>query len=87
MRSAKVRQRYWARSMEGWPLFSSIRPNTTHTSLAALEAAGAVDHVITQVGYVPMNAMVRQFSNTRICATVLFRRWPERRPAAPRRRQ
>jgi len=50
MRSAKVRQRYWARSMEGWPLFSSIRPNTAHTSLAALEAAGAVDHVITQVG-------------------------------------
>jgi len=54
MRSAKVRQRYWARSMEGWPLFSSIRPNTAHTSLAALETAGAVDHVITQVGYVPM---------------------------------
>ena len=49
MGSAKVRQRYWARSMEAWSTFSLVRPNATHTSLAQLEAEGCVHHLITQV--------------------------------------
>jgi NAD+-dependent protein deacetylase sirtuin 4 len=44
----EVRARYWARSLLGWPRFSSARPNAAHQALAALEASGHVLGLITQ---------------------------------------
>ncbi|NBD08744.1 NAD-dependent protein deacetylase [Corallococcus silvisoli] len=44
----EVRQRYWARSLLGWPRFTSARPNDAHAALAALEKAGVVPGLITQ---------------------------------------
>ncbi|HEU5398930.1 MAG TPA: NAD-dependent protein deacetylase [Gammaproteobacteria bacterium] len=46
--SETVRKRYWARSLLGWRHFSKARPNIAHQSLARLEAAGNVSHLITQ---------------------------------------
>ncbi len=46
--SHAVRQRYWARSLLGWRHFSRAEPNTTHASLARLETAGRVHHLVTQ---------------------------------------
>ena len=46
--SAAVRQRYWARSMAGWPRFQRARPNPAHRALADLEQAGYVASLITQ---------------------------------------
>jgi NAD-dependent SIR2 family protein deacetylase len=46
--SAEGRARYWARSMLGWPRFSSARPNAGHHALAALEQAGRLTGVVTQ---------------------------------------
>jgi len=43
-----ARQRYWARSMVGWPRFCRAQPNATHRRLAAAEAMGSVMGVITQ---------------------------------------
>lgn len=48
VRSAALRQRYWARSMAGWERFRLAHPNDAHHALARLEAAGIVDGVITQ---------------------------------------
>lgn len=48
MSDAVNRQRYWARSHVGWRRMSRARPNPGHRALAALEAAGVVDAVITQ---------------------------------------
>lgn len=45
---ADVRRRYWARSLIGWPRFSSARPNAGHAALALLERAGVIAGVITQ---------------------------------------
>ena len=42
------RQRYWARSMRGWPIIRDARPNSAHLSLATLERAGYIDSIITQ---------------------------------------
>jgi NAD-dependent SIR2 family protein deacetylase len=44
----EVRARYWARSLLGWPRFSSARPNAAHQALAALERGGLVPGLITQ---------------------------------------
>ncbi|QSQ16903.1 NAD-dependent protein deacetylase [Myxococcus landrumensis] len=44
----EVRARYWARSLLGWPRFSSARPNAAHQALAELERAGHVPGLITQ---------------------------------------
>ncbi|MCY1076055.1 NAD-dependent protein deacetylase [Archangium lansingense] len=44
----EVRTRYWARSLLGWPRFSSARPNAAHQALAALEREGHVLGLITQ---------------------------------------
>jgi NAD-dependent SIR2 family protein deacetylase len=44
----EVRARYWARSLLGWPRFSSARPNAAHHALAALERDGHVQGLITQ---------------------------------------
>jgi len=43
-----VRQRYWARSLVGWPYFGHARPNAAHLALAQLEAAGRIDLLVTQ---------------------------------------
>ncbi|MDZ7778780.1 MAG: NAD-dependent protein deacetylase [Gemmatimonadota bacterium] len=48
MNAPEKRTRYWARSMIGWPRFSSSRPNAAHRALAALERKGFVRGVITQ---------------------------------------
>jgi NAD+-dependent protein deacetylase sirtuin 4 len=48
VRSAAARQRYWARSMIGWPRFAAARPNPAHAALARLERGGAVAGIITQ---------------------------------------
>jgi NAD-dependent SIR2 family protein deacetylase len=45
---AKTRSRYWARSLVGWRRFGRARPNGTHASLAALEADGRVEVLLTQ---------------------------------------
>lgn len=46
--SADARQRYWARSMVGWPHFSAARPNPAHDALARLEASGVLAGILTQ---------------------------------------
>ncbi len=43
-----VRQRYWQRSMAGWPNFHQAQPNATHRTLAALEESAIVSTIITQ---------------------------------------
>jgi NAD-dependent SIR2 family protein deacetylase len=47
-RSASVRRRYWARAFVGWERFRGARPGPAHLAVARLEAAGALDAVITQ---------------------------------------
>ncbi|MCB9760587.1 MAG: NAD-dependent protein deacetylase [Alphaproteobacteria bacterium] len=47
-RSAQGRQRYWARSVLGWPRIAQARPNPAHHALADLERAGHVRSLITQ---------------------------------------
>jgi len=42
------RQRYWARSVAGWPRFSAAVPNRAHWALAQMEAQGSLVGVITQ---------------------------------------
>ncbi|MGI9327164.1 MAG: NAD-dependent protein deacetylase [Pseudomonadales bacterium] len=46
--SAASRQRYWARSMFGWPAFSRATANGAHAALAQLEQRGMVGALITQ---------------------------------------
>ncbi len=48
MADHKVRQRYWARSVVGWPIVSRARPNDAHRALARLESSGRVQLLITQ---------------------------------------
>jgi len=43
-----TRQRYWARSLIGWPRFGVARPNGTHAALAALEARSTIELLLTQ---------------------------------------
>ena len=43
-----TRQRYWARSLVGWRHFGAARPNAAHRALAALEAGGRIDLLVTQ---------------------------------------
>jgi len=45
---AGVRQRYWARSMLGWPFFSRAQPNAAHRALARLEEQGRIELLVTQ---------------------------------------
>ena len=46
--SAAARVRYWARATVGWPRMATAAPNPAHRALAAMEARGAIDGVITQ---------------------------------------
>jgi NAD-dependent SIR2 family protein deacetylase len=48
VRGPRVRQRYWARSLAGWPAMADARPNGAHDALARLEREGRVDCVVTQ---------------------------------------
>ncbi|MEL6870832.1 MAG: NAD-dependent protein deacetylase [Pseudomonadota bacterium] len=43
-----VRQRYWARSMLGWPRMTQAKPGKAHQALATLQTGGAVERLITQ---------------------------------------
>jgi NAD-dependent SIR2 family protein deacetylase len=42
------RQRYWSRSMRGWPPVRDAQPTMAHLALATLERAGHIDTLITQ---------------------------------------
>jgi NAD-dependent SIR2 family protein deacetylase len=46
--SERVRRRYWARSVAGWPLFAAARPGMAHHALAQLERVGGVSALVTQ---------------------------------------
>jgi NAD-dependent SIR2 family protein deacetylase len=46
--SKSGRQRYWARSHLGWRTIARADPNAGHRAVAALQAQGYVDGVITQ---------------------------------------
>jgi len=46
--SRHARQRYWARSMHGWPAFAAAEPNAAHRALARLEGEGRLTGLITQ---------------------------------------
>lgn len=46
--SERVRQRYWARSLVGWPTFEQARPNACHRALTAWERNGHVHQIVTQ---------------------------------------
>lgn len=46
--TAAVRQRYWARSMAGWPVMQHARPNAGHAALAQMQAHGLLGPIITQ---------------------------------------
>jgi len=48
LRSPAARQRYWARSMLGWPRVAHARPNAAHRALARLEAARGLARLVTQ---------------------------------------
>lgn len=48
LRSARVRQRYWARNTTAWPVFKSFTPNVSHKFLAALEKRGHLHWLVTQ---------------------------------------
>src|SRR5262249_49907502 len=48
LRMQSTRQRYWARSMMGWPTVAKARPNGAHSALARLEAEGCIEQLVTQ---------------------------------------
>jgi NAD-dependent SIR2 family protein deacetylase len=48
MTDPEVRQRYWARSVVGWPIINRAQFNGAHRALARLEAIGFVQLLITQ---------------------------------------
>lgn len=48
LKSASVRQRYWARNTTAWPFFSSLKPNISHQALATLEHKGRLHWLVTQ---------------------------------------
>lgn len=45
---AGKRQRYWARSMAGWPAVARARPNAAHHALYRLATAGHIGTLVTQ---------------------------------------
>ena len=48
LRSEATRQRYWARSMIGWPVVARAQPNAAHVALASLEAMQRFNLLVTQ---------------------------------------
>jgi len=47
-RDEALRQRYWARSMVGYPTLALAEPNAGHRAIAALEAQGRLAGLVTQ---------------------------------------
>lgn len=43
-----LRQRYWGRSLLGWPVIRNATPNTAHRHLAELEQLGYTNLLVTQ---------------------------------------
>lgn len=43
-----ARQRYWARSILGWPPVAAAQPNASHIALTELERRGLIDCLVTQ---------------------------------------
>ncbi|XP_075389869.1 NAD-dependent protein lipoamidase sirtuin-4, mitochondrial [Tenrec ecaudatus] len=48
LRSASIRQFYWARNFVGWPCFSSHQPNRAHWALSNWERLGKLYWLVTQ---------------------------------------
>ncbi|WP_097459963.1 NAD-dependent protein deacetylase [Mangrovitalea sediminis] len=48
MNRVSVRQRYWGRSLVGWPLIRNAQPNPAHSWLAELEQRDRVSLLVTQ---------------------------------------
>lgn len=48
MSSLATRQRFWARSLAGWPMMRDAQPNASHNKLTELEKAGHISLLITQ---------------------------------------
>ena len=48
LQDAARRQRYWARSMAGWPAIRDARPGAGHRALSELERSGNISLLITQ---------------------------------------
>ena len=48
MADPHLRQRYWGRSLVGWPVIRDARPNSAHQALAALETMGHIELLVTQ---------------------------------------
>ncbi len=48
LRSEATRQRYWARSMIGWPVVARAQPNAAHVALASLGAMQRINLLVTQ---------------------------------------
>ena len=46
--SPASRQRYWARSLAGWPAVAAAQPNETHKAIKTLEDLGLCSVVVTQ---------------------------------------
>ena len=46
--SVATRQRYWARSLLGWPTIRDAEPNAAHRALVALESLGRIEWLLTQ---------------------------------------
>lgn len=44
----QTRQKYWARSLVGWPWFQRARPNLCHRTLALWEDMGLIAQLVTQ---------------------------------------
>ena len=44
----ETRQRYWARSLAGWPPFKQARPNLCHSALVDWENSGRIGCLVTQ---------------------------------------
>ncbi|MEM8983484.1 MAG: NAD-dependent protein deacetylase [Pseudomonadota bacterium] len=43
-----MRQRYWSRSIVGWPIMAASAPNVCHNAISGLQAAGFVERIVTQ---------------------------------------
>ncbi|MBM7455391.1 NAD-dependent SIR2 family protein deacetylase [Oceanisphaera litoralis] len=43
-----TRQRYWGRSLVGWPVMRDARPNPAHSALVQLERLGHIELLVTQ---------------------------------------
>lgn len=48
MRCEHTRQRYWGRSLVGWPVMRDAQPNSSHAALSQLEALGHIELLVTQ---------------------------------------